>query len=195
MASVVEPIKPGASKDPEVNKLLQDAVDGWWNDSAMFGVMGHQPALLKAIVPVFESFFVAGRIPSHLFELMRLKTGEINRCTYCATVRAAGIREDVRPKEDAVFGEIDADKLTRREYLGVKLAEYMAGDPNYIPDDFYETLHDEFSKEEIVELIFACSVFNFGNKFNITMRLDATAESKYAKGMTYPLTETEVAAE
>ena len=32
-------------------------------------------------------------------------------------------------------------------------------------------------QEEIVELIFGCSVFNFGNKFNITMRLDATEES------------------
>ncbi|MFQ5773490.1 MAG: carboxymuconolactone decarboxylase family protein [Kiloniellaceae bacterium] len=195
MPSVIEPIRPGQGPDADVNKLLQDAVDGWWNDSAMFGVIGRQPALLKAIVPVFEAFFMAGRLPAHMFELMRLKTGEINRCSYCATVRAAGIRDEVRPKEGAVFGEIDAEGLTRREYLGVKLAEYMAGDPNYIPEAFYEALKAEFSEEEIVELVFACSVFNFGNKFNITMRLDSAPESKYPKGMTYPLDEARVAAE
>lgn len=195
MSSVIQPIKPGESADSEVNELLQQAVDGWWNDSAMFGVIGRQPALLKSIVPVFASFFTAGRIPPHMFELMRLKTGEINRCAYCATVRAAGIRDEVLPKESAVFGEIEAGELTRREYLGVKLAEYMAGDPNYIPNAFYEELHAEFSAEEIVELVFACSVFNFGNKFNITMRLDTSEDSKYPTGMTYPLEEARVAVE
>ena len=177
------------------NDLLQQAQEGWWNDTAMFGAIARQPDLLKTIVPVFEAFFMAGRIPPHMFELMRLKTGEINRCTYCATVRAAGVRDQVAPKELAVFGDIDEGALSRREFLGIKLAEYMAGDPNYIPDAFYEELKAEFSEEEIVELIFGCSVFNFGNKFNITMRLDATEESKYPKGMTYPLDAPQAAAE
>jgi alkylhydroperoxidase family enzyme len=85
--------------------------------------------------------------------------------------------------------------LSAREYLAIRLAEQMAGDPNYISDQFYDELKAEFSEEEIVELVFACSVFNFGNKFNITMRLDAAPDSKYPKGMTYPLAEAKVAAE
>ena len=195
MASIIEPLRPGDSPDPQVNELLEQATQGWWNDSAMFGVIGRQPDLLKKIVPVFEAFFFAGRIPAPLLELMRLKTGEINRCAYCATVRAAGVRDQVRPKEAAVFGEVDPEPLSRREYLAIRLAEQMAGDPNYIPDQFYDELKAEFTAEEIVELVFACSVFNFGNKFNITMRLDATPDSKYPKGMTYPLSEAKVAAE
>ena len=111
---------------------MQSATNGWWNDSAMFGVIGRQPELLKKIVPVFEAFFMAGRLPASLFELMRLKTGEINQCAYCATVRAAGVRDAVRPKEAAVFGEIDPTQLSRREWLGVRLAEYVAGDPNFM---------------------------------------------------------------
>jgi hypothetical protein len=62
----------------------------------------------------------------------------------------------------------------------------VAGDPNSIPDTFYQELKKEFSEEEIVELVFACAIFNFGNKFNITMRLDTTEESDYPKGMAYP---------
>lgn len=187
MANLVTPVKSGESSDPAVNQLLQQAKEGWWKDSAMFGVLAKQPSLLKSIVPVFESFFMAGRIPAQLFELMRLKTGEINSCAYCMTVRVAGIRDQVAPKECSVLGSIDEGSLSRREFLAVKLAEFMAGDPNYIPADFYGDLNGEFSDEELVELVFACAIFNFGNKFNITMRLDTTDESEYPKGMVYPL--------
>ncbi|MFT5425467.1 MAG: alkylhydroperoxidase family enzyme [Gammaproteobacteria bacterium] len=186
MTSVVQPVAPGTSDDPKVNELIQQSIDGWWHDSAMMGAIAHQPDLLKTILPVFESFFIAGRIPAHQFEMMRLKTGEINRCGYCMTVRAAGVVDEVGPKEEAFMGEIDESAFTRREYLGIKLAEYMAGDPNYIPDEFYDDLKEAYTKEEVVELIFACSVFNFGNKFNITMRLDTTEESDYEKEMAYP---------
>ena len=110
-------------------------------------------------------------------------------------MRAAGVHDQVRPKEAAVFGEIDPGPLSTREYLAIRLAEQMAGDPNYISDQFYDELKAEFSEEEIVELVFACSAFNFGNKFNITMRLDAASDSKYPKGMTCPLAEAKVAAE
>ncbi len=186
MANFVTPLKCGESSDPAVNQLLQQAREGWWKDSSMFGVLARQPSLLKNVVPVFESFFMAGRIPPQLFELMRLKTGEINSCAYCMTVRVAGIRDQVAPKECAVLGSIDESSLSRREYLAVKLAEFMAGDPNYIPNEFYSDLKGEFSDEEIVELVFACAIFNFGNKFNIAMRLDTTDESEYPKGMAYP---------
>ncbi len=193
MSSRIEPLKPGESDDAAVNRILNDAVEGWFNDSAMFGLIGRQPALLKTIVSVFEAFFLGGRIEAHIFELMRLKTGEINQCTYCATVRVGAVREAVAPKELAIFGDIDASQLTRREELAVRLAEQMAGDPNFIPESFFVELREEFSEDEIVELVFGCSVFNFGNKFNITMQLDATEESAYPTGLTYPLGEPRVA--
>jgi alkylhydroperoxidase family enzyme len=168
MPSRIEPLEPGESDDEEVNEILEQFVDGWWADTAMMGTIGHQPDLLKSIIPVFEAFFAGGRIEPELFEMMRLKTGEINRCAYCASVRSQSVRDEVGPKEDALFGEIDAGGLTARERLGIELAEQMAGDPNYIADEFFDELHEEFTDEEIVELVFACSVFNFGNKFNIT---------------------------
>ena len=48
----------------------------------MFGVIGRNPALLEAIVPVFASFFGPGKIEPHIHELMRLKSGQINDCAY-----------------------------------------------------------------------------------------------------------------
>ena len=179
-------LKPGESPDPKVNELLEGARNGWWQDTSMFGTIGRQPELLKTIVPVFEAFFGGGRIPPHVLEMMRLKTGEINDCTYCKEVRSVATREAVKDKESAVFGKVDFDRLPREEALAVQLAEYIAGDPNYLPDGFFEQLKTVYSEEQIIEMVFACSIFNWGNKFNITMQLDSSEESPYTKGMVYP---------
>lgn len=187
-------LKPGQSSDPKVNELLEGARNGWWKDSSMFGTIGRQPILLKTIVPVFEAFFGGGRIPPHVLEMMRLKTGEINDCTYCKEVRSEATREAIKDKEDAFFGVVDFDRLPLNEALAVQLAEYIAGDPNYIPDGFFERLATVYTEEEVIELVFACSIFNWGNKFNITMQIDGSDESTYTKGMVYPGAEIRAAA-
>lgn len=48
----------------------------------MFGVIAQSPELLKAIIPTFEAFFAKGHIEPHIFEMMRLITGEGNDCAY-----------------------------------------------------------------------------------------------------------------
>lgn len=179
-------IKPGQSADNDVNELLAGARNGWWQDTSMFGTIGRVPSLLKTIVPVFEAFFGGGRIPPHVLEMMRLKTGEMNDCTYCKAVRCEATREAIADKEAALFGEVDFERLPLNEALAVQLAEYIAGDPNYIPDGFFERMRGVYSEEEIIELVFACGIFNWGNKFNITMQIDSSDDSRYAKGMVYP---------
>jgi len=82
MGTRISPLAPGDSTDEEVNALLADGRDGWWGDAAMFGVIGRNPGMLKAIVPVFGSFFAEGSVEPHIHEMMRLKTGQINDCAY-----------------------------------------------------------------------------------------------------------------
>jgi len=93
------------------------------------------------------------------------------------------VSDQVKPKEDAIFGG-DPSALTPREALAVELAERIAGDPHSVTSEFWDTLKTEFSDDELVELAFACSIFNWGNKFNITMQLDSDGEN-YPTGMTY----------
>ena len=82
MPTRIQPLCHGESPDAEVNQMLADGRDGWWEDSAMFGVIGRNPELLKAIIPVFVSFFGKGSVEPHIHEMMRLKTGQINDCAY-----------------------------------------------------------------------------------------------------------------
>ena len=91
--------------------------------------------------------------------------------------------DQVKPKEDAVFGA-DKAALSRRESLAVELAERIAGDPHTVTSSFWNTLKEEFTDDELVEMTFACGIFNWGNKFNITMQLD-TDGTTYEKGMEY----------
>ena len=82
MSSRVTTVLEGQSSDPGVKERLTQSREGWWQDTQMFGVIGRVPSLLNSIVPVFESFFGGGRIEAHIFEMMRLKTGQINDCAY-----------------------------------------------------------------------------------------------------------------
>ena len=93
----------------------------------------------------------------------------------------------VGPKEEALFEHQPqpSDMLTPREALGVSLAERMALDPHTVTDEFFESLREHFTDDEIVEMVFACSIFNWGNKFNITMNLDSAPDSEYPTGMEY----------
>ena len=78
-----------------------------------------------------------------------------------------------------------SDVLNDREALGISLAERMALDPHTVTDEFFAKLREHFSDDEIVEMVFACGIFNWGNKFNITMNMDSSAESDYHTDMQY----------
>lgn len=93
----------------------------------------------------------------------------------------------VGPKEEAVFERQPqaSDTLNEREAMAVSLAERIALDPHTVTDEFFESLREHFTDDEIVEMVFACSIFNWGNKFNITMNLDSSPESAYPTGMEY----------
>lgn len=188
MPTRVSPVKPGESPDPEVNAILTGVAEGgWWADPAMFGTIARRPEALKAIVPVFESFFAKGIIEPHIFEMMRLKTGQINDCAYCQAVRTQSVHDTVSSKEEALFQRQPeaSEVLTEREALAVSFAERIALDPHTVDDAFYKRLQGTFSDDEIVELLFACGIFNWGNKFNITMQMDAADDSPYQSGMEY----------
>ena len=77
------------------------------------------------------------------------------------------------------------DALNDREALGISLAERIALDPHTVTDDFFAKLKEHFSEDEIVEMVFACGIFNWGNKFNITTNMDSSDDSDYYTDMEY----------
>jgi alkylhydroperoxidase family enzyme len=118
---------------------------------------------------------------------MRIKTGQVNDCQYCMEVRTTAVRGAVTPKEAALRKSQPEPgaELNEREALAVQFAERIAFDPHTVDDEFFARLRKVFSEEEIIELTFACGIFNWGDKFNITMHMDSESSSAYAKNLKY----------
>jgi alkylhydroperoxidase family enzyme len=103
------------------------------------------------------------------------------------TVRTAAVRGDVSVREEACAQHQPkaGDVLNEREATAISLAERIALDPHTIDDEFFAGVQAVFSDDEIVEMVFACGIFNWGNKFNITMHMDTGSETEYGEGMEY----------
>ena len=88
---------------------------------------------------------------------------------------------DVAPREEACFSHQPqpGDTLNEREAMAICLAERIALDPHTVTDEFFAEVQQVFSDDEIVEMVYACGIFNWGNKFNITMHMDADDDSPY----------------
>lgn len=180
-------VRPDDADDPAVKARLEEAESSWYGDAAFFGAMAHCPEIFKNIVATFESFGQGEHIDSELLELMRLKVAEVHQCAYCATVRTLEVRDAVKPKEDAVFGTIDEDGLSRREYLAVSLAEQLSEDPHRIRDELFADLQEVFSEAEIIELLLFASLEVGLDRFCIALELQPTDDSAYPDDVEYPL--------
>jgi hypothetical protein len=103
------------------------------------------------------------------------------------TVRTAAVRGEVEKREAECQKHQPkaGEALNEREAKAISLAERVALDPHTVTDEFFTDLKATFTEDEIVEMVFACGIFNWGNKFNITMHMDADAASEYASDMQY----------
>ena len=82
MSTRLRPLKPGESPDPDVNSVIQFSQDGF-GDTAMFGLLARRPEVVKRTATLFQYLFGGeGLVEPALLELMRIRTGHLNACTY-----------------------------------------------------------------------------------------------------------------
>lgn len=185
--SRIPPLDPDDADDEAVAEFLRTAAEGWYEDTAYFGVIAHRPALLQHLVVLFEQFPRSGGIDTALLELMRLKIARKHGCAYCGTVRTAAVRDEVAAEEQALFaGDLEDEAFTDRERLAVDLADRLSEDALSIDDAFFAELRVAFTDDELVELLLFASLEVGLDRFCIALRLDATEESRYPSDLEYP---------
>jgi alkylhydroperoxidase family enzyme len=186
----ISEITPDEVADDELSAVLKES-EKLAGDATLQGIVARRPEIFEG----FQAFIGAAlrgensEIEPHIKELMRLKSAEINRCTYCSTVRVQDVRDDVAPLEEDILGEFADDNLTERETLAVEFAEQMGREPNQISDAFFEELRAEFTGDEIVELVLTECVYKMGHTISNTLQVGTSEDNDYPTELDYPLAE------
>ena len=121
-------------------------------------VMRRRPDILEAFGRMDAAIRFHGQLPGSLKEAVRRATAAEIGCEYCNTLAQGETR---RPPVDA------------RESLAVAFATRIAEDPKGITDGEFDVLREEFSEEEILELVaFTCFISIAGQMFGAVMGLE-----------------------
>ena len=106
------------------------------SNSLLARVMGRRPEILKAFARLDTTIRFKGTLPLELKEAVRRATaGEVG-CEYCQSL-----------------GEPRTDIVDSQTGLAVAFAELVAKDPSNIDDSMFNVLKEEFTEDEIVELV------------------------------------------
>jgi alkylhydroperoxidase family enzyme len=102
------------------------------------------------------------------------------------TVRAVSVRDQTVGFEGAIaISGTDESRFNRREALAIRLARALADRPFRLDDDLLMALRTEYQDAEIIEMIFCCAIFSWGNIIGIATRVDTDPDGPYASGLTY----------
>lgn len=127
-----------------------------------YGIVAHRPEILEAWSELDKVFFgPSSTVSNAVKEESRRVLSQGVGCTYCASLGA--------PREE---------HPDRREALAVAFAELLLTDHREIDDSTFAVLREEFTDEEIVELVtWLC--FKYGsNMFGSLMRLSPATEAQ-----------------
>jgi alkylhydroperoxidase family enzyme len=149
--SRITPAEP-TSTNPLVNAVLAR-------------VLGRCPDILQGFAALDSAARFHGALPLSLKESVRRATAEKVGCEYCRSLAGGA-----PPSRDGV-----------RESLAVAFAELIAEDANAISDAQFDVLREEFTEEEIVELVaYTCFVAIAGQMFGAIMDLQAAPPEESA---------------
>ncbi|MHB1539661.1 MAG: carboxymuconolactone decarboxylase family protein [Solirubrobacteraceae bacterium] len=148
----IEPVPPTPDGNPFANSLLART-------------MARAPEVLNAFARLDNAVRFKGRLPLELKEAVRRATAGRTGCRYCATIG----------------GNSTPDATGRRESLAVAFAEIVATDAASVDDATFDVLREDFSEEEIVELVAWITLVAIGGQlFGATMGLEEAGEQEAA---------------
>jgi len=143
-----------------MSRIEPIAVEGNAVQSSLLArVLGRRPEVLRAFGRLDTLLRFRGLLPTDLLEDVRRATAEEVGCVYCASL-----------------GEPRTDIADLRTSLAVAFAEQVVQDPAGVTDGQFDVLREEFSDDEIVELVaYICLVSVAGQMFGAVMGLEPAA--------------------
>ena len=131
------------------------------------------PAASRALYALDTWVRKSSGLDPALLELVRLRASQINGCAYCI---------DMHSKDALALGESEqrlhvlsawreAPLYTDRERAALLWTEHVTlVSQDHVPDTIYETVRQQFTEEEMVNLTLAVVAINGWNRFAIAFR-------------------------
>ncbi|MDQ7024625.1 MAG: carboxymuconolactone decarboxylase family protein [Anaerolineae bacterium] len=164
-------------------------VDGQIPKPTLFGnqvrALAHNPALLKSLIGVYETFSETQSIERKLAELGILIVSKVNACTYCIQhhtplAHDSGLStEQLQIIEEGTWQE-HRDLWADDEWVVIQYAEQMTREPYKILYSLFVDLHKHFSDRQIVDMTMRFALCSAWNKFNDALGLDTESAFQHA---------------
>ena len=173
--------------------------DGQLPGPTLFGnqirALAHHPALLQALLGVYEAYADSPSLARKLMELGVLICSRVNACDYCLQhhtplAQASGLGvEQLRCIQQGTWAEA-RELWSEQEWAVIRYAEQMTREPHKITDDLFAELRRYFDDRQIVDMTMRFALCSAWNKFNDALRLDTESAFRhaYAEIMGNPLT-------
>src|SRR3984893_13710081 len=186
----IEQVNPAMTRPatPRITRLTRNQVDTKsgeifdrvmrqrGNVPNMFRTLPHRPEIFQTAIAHLEAVINTGSLSPRLKELVVVRTSQINHCEYClASHSQIAIKLGWTQQQLDEVANFDSSPLfTPMEKTALHLAERMSRNEAPITQDEFNSLREFFSEGEIVELMAACGLFNYFNRFNNFLEIEPT---------------------
>lgn len=69
---------------------------------------------------------------------------------------------------------VDPSLFTEKELVALELADRITESGHAVSDELWERLLQHFERDELIELVSVCGLFNYFNRVNDALRMEIT---------------------
>lgn len=162
---------------PETGAIYDRYLQQRGNVPNMFRTVAHRPEIFQTMIAHFEAVLHTGTVPLRVKELAIVRTSQLNHCDYCLASHTRICRKLGWSEEQLSHVDEYAkyDGFTIAEKVALRLAELMTRNERPLTDEEWQEIREFYSEGEVVELMTAIGLFNYFNRFNNLLDMEATA--------------------
>lgn len=133
------------------------------------------PKALRGMLEL-EKFVHSSDMEKSLFELVKMRVSQINRCAYCLDMHSKDARKggETEQRLYTLPAWRETPFFSERERAALEWAEELTLiSQSEVSDELYEKMLEHFTDEELVTLTMAIVAINGWNRLGISFRAEA----------------------
>ena len=145
--------------------------DNAGDDPISGSALALQPEALDAFNTLYGTLWSRGVLDHPSKEIARLRNARKTNCVFCKNVRFSQARSDglEEAQVDKIRDDYENSDLSRRQKLILRYTDLFLDNPHGIDAAMKQSMREEFSAEEIVELTAGLALFMGFSKIAVSL--------------------------